>query len=201
MNPLLLIACILLWLYILRILRIAELRAWRFVWGAAGLFVLFMLGLQPILTKPLIRVVSALAGGIGSLTKTFTAYFKFGILFISLPAGSITLQVDFECSGIIEIMAFVSLLTFFNVYTRAEKLLVGIVGCVLLILFNVIRIVLICFSVHFFGLNAYYITHMFIGRLVFYACSVGLYFYVFTKPQILQMKIGNFAYGLSKKNS
>ena len=201
MNPILIVICTAAWLYILRLLRLAELRAWRIVLGAAGLFVLLMLGIQPVLTQPLIRAVSALAGVVGTLTNTFTTYFKFGIIYVPIPLGSITLQVDLECSGIIELSAFLSLLTFFDVYSRTEKVMVGIVGSALLVVFNALRIVIICLSVHFFGLNAYYITHMFIGRIFFYVCSVLLYFYVFTKPQVLQMKIGKFSYGTDKTDT
>lgn len=201
MNPIVVAVCVILWLYILRVLTRAELHAWRFLWGCMGLFIFLMLVVQPILTLPLARSVSALAGAVGSLTNTFSAYFKYGIIYVPAATGSITLQVDFECSGIIEVMAFLSLLAFFNVYSRTEKIMVGIVGFALMVLFNALRIMIICLSVHFFGINAYYITHMFVGRLFFYAFSVLLYFYVFTKPQIVQMKIGNFAYGHSKTNS
>ena len=198
MNPVLIVIGTAVWLYLLRLLRLAELRAWRMALGSAGMFVLLMLGLQPVLTQPLIRAVSALAGVVGTLTNTFATYFKFGIIYVPIPLGSITLQVDLECCGIIELSAFLSLLTFFDVYSRVEKVMVGIIGSALLVLFNAIRIVIICLSVHFLGLNAYYVTHMFVGRIFFYVCSVLLYFYVFTKPHVIQMKIGKFSYGTDK---
>ena len=110
-----------------------------------------------------------------------------------------TLLIDFECSGIIEIMAFLSLLIFFNVYNWSEKLMIGIGGFCYIMLCNVLRIVMICFAVHFWGMGAYYVFHTFIGRIFFYVLSVYLYFYVFTKPQIVKMKVGNFSYG--KNNS
>ena len=201
MKPILIVIATLVWLYVLRLLRLSELRAWRMAVGSAGLFALLMLGLQPVLTDPLIKAVSALAGVVGTLTNTFATYFKFGIMYIPIATGSITLQVDLECCGIIELSAFLSLLTFFDVYSRVEKVLVGIVGSVLLIVFNALRIVIICLSVHYFGLEAYHITHMFIGRIFFYVCSVLLYFYVFTKPHILQMKIGKFSYGTNKADT
>ena len=110
-----------------------------------------------------------------------------------------TLLIDFECSGIIEIMAFLSLLIFFNVYNWSEKLMIGIGGFCYIMLCNVLRIVMICLAVHFLGMSAYYVFHTFIGRIFFYVLSVYLYFYVFTKPQIVKMKVGNFSYG--KNNS
>ena len=95
---------------------------------------------------------------------------------------------------------FLSLLLFFDVYSRYEKIMVALIGIVYLMLANALRITIICFSVHFFGISAYYVVHSFVGRIIFYVLSVLLYFYVFTKPQVIHMKVGNFSYGNSGKN-
>lgn len=198
MNPLFLLGAAAVWVYLLGVLRRAELHAWRFLAGSMGLFILLMMGVRPWLTRPLARYVCALAGVAGRLTGTFTAYFKYGILYIPAEESSVTLQVDFECSGIIEIMAFLSLLSFFNVYRASEKVLVGIMGFAYIMVCNALRITIICLSVRLFGIDAYYIAHTFVGRIVFYLFSVWLYFYVFTKPQVVQMKVGRFSYELPK---
>ena len=135
-----------------------------------------------------------MAGFVGNISHTFTSYFKYGIIFIETVTGAITLQIDFECSGIVEIMAFVSLLLFFDVYTKYEKILVGILGFAYIMLANAFRIIIICEIVHFGGTSAYYVAHTFIGRIFFYVLSVLLYFYVFTKPQVVKMKVGDFKY-------
>lgn len=186
------------WVYLLRVLKKSQLHAWYFLIGSTGIFTLMMFLLQPILTQPLSRCVTALAGIIGSLTNTFDAYFKYGIIFIDSISGSMTLQIDFECSGIIEIMAFISLLLFFKVYTPVEKIAIGLGGFAYILLCNALRITIICLAVHAFGSSAYYVMHTFVGRIVFYILSVYLYFYVFTKPHIIQMKVGNFTYGHHK---
>lgn len=189
-----------LWLLVLAILSRAKLPAWRFLWGSMGLFILLVVLVQPVATQPLARAVSAVAGVVGSIGDTFTAYFKYGIIFIKTATGSLTLTVDFECSGIIEIMAFLSLLTFFDVYSRLEKVIVGIAGSAAILLFNALRIVIICLSVHFFGVGAYHVAHTIVGRLFFYGFSVLLYFYVFTKPQVVKMKVGSFSYEHNKQD-
>lgn len=195
LEKIILIACLAaLWLFVLAALSRAELNAWRFLWGSAGVFVLLLLLVMPVATQPLARVVAGLAGVVGSIGDTFTTYFKYGILFINTPDGSLTLTVDFECSGIIEIMAFVSLLAFFDVYTLLEKVIVALSGVSAIIFFNAMRIAIICLSVHFFGVGAYYLMHAIVGRLFFYGFSIVLYFYVFTKPQIIKMKVGSFSY-------
>jgi len=201
MNPVLIIVIVLAWLLLLRVLKKAELKSWRFFAGSMGMFVILIILLQPVLTMPLARLVSGMAGLAGHIGDTFTAYFKYGILFINTPDGAMTLAVDFECSGLIEILAFESLLVFYDVYTVAEKITVGIAGFALIMLLNALRITIICIAVHFLGQNAYYAFHTFIGRLIFYGFSVLLYFYVFTKPQVVKMRIGSFKYAGADKNS
>lgn len=188
-------ALALVWWYLLRVTDRAKLDFWHFVIGSAGLF-LFMIALvEPLLTKPLARLVAAVAGLFGSLTHTFAAFFRYGVLFIQSPQGAMTLQIDFECSGIIEILAFLSLLLFFRVYTRNQRAVIGLLGTVAIILANALRIIVICEMIYFMGPNAYYAAHSLVGRFIFYGLSVLLYFYVFTKPQIVSMKVGVFKYG------
>ncbi len=183
------------WLYLLHVLKSCKLAAWHFFLGSIGAFILMMTYLRPFLLQPLARTVAAIAGSVGKLTGAFEAYFKYGVIFIDSPQVTITLQIDLECSGILEIMAFVSLLAFFRLYNRNEKIFVGVLGVLGIILANALRIVVICFMIYFGGVNIYYVAHGVVGRLVFYSLSVLLYFYIFTKPQIIRTKVGKFLYG------
>ena len=187
-------AATLAWLYVLHALTRAELRFWRFLVGSIGLFVLLMVFVRPWATQPLAQVVAAVSGVFGNLTGTFESFFRYGVLFVDSAQGAITLKIDFECSGIVEIMAFVSLLSFFQVYNRSERVLVGIGGTLFILLANALRIILICEVIHFMGPGTYYVAHSLLGRLVFYALTVWLYFYVFTKPQVVRMRVGRFTY-------
>lgn len=182
------------WLYILHALKRADLHFWRFLVGSIGLFIILMFYVRPWATQPLAQAVAAVAGLPGWLTGTFEAYFKYGVLFVDSATGAMTLKIDFECSGIVEIMAFISLLAFFRVYTRPERVLVGVLGSIAIVLANALRIILIAEIIHFAGPDAYYVAHSLFGRLLFYALTVALYFYVFTKPQIVRMQVGRFTY-------
>lgn len=198
MTPVLGLIILIVWLYILRVTRKSELPAWRFIWGSCGLFVIMMIFIRPYLTQPLAQVVAALAGGFGKLTGMFDSYFKYGVIFVDSKAGAISLLIDFECSGILEIMAFVSLLAFFRAYTIYERVVVGILGIFYIILANALRIISICVIIYFRGMQAYYIAHTFVGRIIFYGLSVFLYFIVFTRTQIIRQKVGGFTYGTDK---
>jgi exosortase family protein XrtG len=95
---------------------------------------------------------------------------------------------------VIEIFAYLCLLIFFDVYSTQEKWVVGAAGTAYLVMANVIRVVTICVMIHFFGGEAYFIAHTYIGRILFYILSVILYFNVFTKSQIIRQKVGGFKY-------
>lgn len=189
---------IIVWLYILHVLNKAQLKAWKYFWGSCGLFVIMMIFIRPYLTQPLAEIVATVAGVVGDITGMYTAYFKYGVIFIQSAAGAITLQIDLECSGILEIMAYIALLTFFDAYTVFERVIVGVVGTLYIICANALRITVISVIIYFNGISAYHIAHTIIGRLVFYALSVILYFVVFTKTQIIRQKVGGFSYGHDK---
>lgn len=186
------------WLYILHVLKSCKIAAWHFFTGSIGLFILMMVYLRPLLLQPLARTVAAIAGTVGRLTDFYEVYFKYGVIFIDAPKVTITLQIDLECSGILEIMAFVALLAFFDVYNRNEKIFVGTLGVLGIILANALRITIICMMIYFGGVEVYYVAHAMVGRIVFYLMSVLLYFYIFTKPQIIRTKVGKFIYGDNK---
>jgi exosortase family protein XrtG len=139
---------------------------------------------------------TSVVGIIGKVTGICEAYYEYSIIFIPKQSelSSISLYIDYECSGVIEMMAFVSLLAFFQVYEVGQRIIVGILGCISIFFFNVIRIIIICAIIFQFGSGSYYVAHTIVGRLVFYALSILLYYYVFTKQQIIKQKIGGFSY-------
>lgn len=199
MKIFLAVLAVAIWIALLEILRKAGLKFWRYLIGSCGVFLLLMVVARPFVTMPLARLVTALAGIIGKVTGLFQAYFRYGVIFINSTNGAITVNIDLECSGIIEISAFLSLLMFFSVYNIPERIYIGIIGTLYTLFTNALRIVIICLVIHFFGTDYYFFAHTLIGRLVFYVLQVMLYFYVFTRPQIKRTKTGGFAYSAAGK--
>ncbi|MBP3813402.1 MAG: exosortase family protein XrtG [Butyrivibrio sp.] len=195
------IVLVIIWLLNLRIFYKVKNQAAFITIGMGGLFILMMIFLRPIATMPLARIVAALAGLFGRVTGFFSAIFKYGIIFVETQGGSMTLQIDFECSGIIEIMVYIAILAFFKVYTISERAILSAVGVIYIILANALRIIIIATMIHFGGEQMYYIAHTYVGRIFFYAATVVLYFYVFTKSQVVRMKVGSFSYDKEKTDA
>ena len=194
-------AAIALWIWLLRVLRKAGLRFWRYLLGSCGIFILLMILVRPWLVLPLARLIAAIAGIFGKVSGFYQAYYRYGVIFIESAKGAITVNIDLECSGFIEISAFASLLAFYNIYTVPERIYVGIVGTLYTMLTNALRISLICTMIHFLGTDYYYVAHTIVGRIVFYVLQVILYFFIFTKPHVLKMRTGDFGYNKKEETA
>ena len=185
---------IIIWIYILTVLKRAKLDFWYFTVGSAGPFIVSIAVLQPVLLGPLQEAVAAVAGAVGELTGTYTGYSDKRLLFVA----NISLYIDLECSGIIEIFAFLALLWFFPVYRFYEKIVVSIFGVIGIFMANVLRVFVICQMLFWGGDGMFFLAHSIVGRLVFYVCTIGLYFYIFTKSQVVRQKVGAFAYDVTE---
>jgi len=191
------IVALILWIYGLLVLRRTRLFFFKFCLGSVGLFFFLMFWVQPLITEPLSMLVSAAAGILGDLTGMYDAYYQYAILFIPKDTASVSLAIDYECSGVIEIMAYSCMLWFFPLYSAVEKLIYTFVGLGVIFLANVLRIFVICTLIYFYGNEIFYFAHTIFGRVIFYLVSIVLYFYVFTRSQIIRQKVGNFTYGSS----
>ena len=192
-------AAIGLWVWLLRVLRKAGLKFWRYLLGSCGIFLILLILVRPWLVLPLARLIAAIAGIFGKVTGFYQAYYRYGVIFIESLNGAITVNIDLECSGFIEISAFISLLAFYGIYNIPERIYIGVVGTLYTMLTNALRIAVICTMIHFLGTDYYYVAHTIVGRIVFYVLQVILYFFIFTKPHVLKMKTGDFGYNKKER--
>lgn len=183
------------WIYLITVFTRAKLYFFKFVVGSVGLFFFMMVILQPYLVNVLSRSVAAASGIMGDVTGCYQAFYQYSLILIQSGGSAISMYIDYECSGVIEILAFTALLWFFPLYNTLEKIMYNIIGVVWIFLANIIRIFIICVLVYYYGNNIFYFAHTIFGRIVFYALSIILYFYVFTRSQIKRQKVGNVLYG------
>jgi exosortase family protein XrtG len=188
------------WAYLLSVFHRAGTRAWKFIWGSCGLFLILMVYLREYIAPVLAHMVTAAVGIPGNLTGIYTAYFDFSSVYVETALGGVLLQIDIECSGVIEVFVFLSLLVFFQVYSARERFLYGVAGTAYLMGANAVRVLFICVGVHQFGYGSYNLMHSYLGRILFYGLSVLLYYYTFTRPQILSMRVGKFNYDTANRS-
>lgn len=187
------VVLILVWIYLLSILKRGKLGFFHFIIGTIGMF-LILLSTIDFLKQPIIEFTGHILGYVGNFIGMFSVYPEHGIFFVNNKHTVMSLYLDLECSGIIEIITFLSLVLFFPVYNFREKIRISLLGVLFLYLFNFVRIILILTILYFCGTSMYPLAHSFIGRIVFYILTILLYFKVFTQTQINRQKVGNFDY-------
>ena len=195
------VVCFLVWIYLLSVFTRGKLYFYQFIWGSVGLFVFMMMWIQPVAIRPLTNLVCSAAGVAGRMTGFYESYSEYSMLFVQHGSEAISLCIDYECSGIIEMMAYVSMLAFFRVYDWMQRIILSVLGCMVIFFANIIRLFVIGTTIYYFGNDAYYIAHTIVGRIIFYALSVILYYYIFTKSQIVKQKIGGFHYAKNTDTS
>lgn len=195
------VVCFLVWIYLLSVFTRGKLYFYQFIWGSVGLFVFMMMWIQPVAIRPLTNLVCSAAGVAGRMTGFYESYSEYSMLFVQHGSEAISLCIDYECSGIIEMMAYVSMLAFFRVYDWMQRIILSVLGCMMIFFANIIRLFVIGITIYYFGNDAYYIAHTIVGRIIFYALSVILYYYIFTKSQIVKQKIGGFHYAKNTDTS
>ncbi|MBO5094951.1 MAG: exosortase family protein XrtG [Lachnospiraceae bacterium] len=182
------------WIYVLTVFKRRKLEFYYFLFGSIGTFLFSFTLLRNVMTQALTRMTCYLTGLLGNALGIFKAYTTHSILFVENADGPISLYVDFECGGVIEILVFVSLIFFFAVYNLREKILTSLVGVAWIVAANIIRLFSICVIINRFGNESYYMAHTIVGRMIFYTLSIILYFYVFTRAQIRKQRVGEFGY-------
>lgn len=191
---------ILVWLYLLHLTKKAKVYFWHFIVGSVGLFIILMVFFEPIIMPYINLVLTALISLWGNITGWFTTMYNISAIFVTTELGSALLQIDVECSGVIEILAYLSILIFFDPFSTGEKFIYGIIGIIYILLANAIRVGMISSLVYLFGIGIYDFAHTILGRIVFYILTVILYYYVFTRPQIARTKIKEYVYEVKGDN-
>lgn len=185
---------VLIWVYGIHILSKAKTNAFLFLWGSVGFFLMSMIYFREPVTVIINYFITAISGVFGNLSGMYEVVYMHSVIYIRSIVNGVFLQIDSECSGAIEIFCYLAILWFYNIYNKRQKIIYSIYGIIYIILANVYRIFLICTLVYIFGYDVYHFAHTYLGRFMFYSLSVLLYFYIFTRPQIESMKVGNFKY-------
>ncbi|WP_447408120.1 exosortase family protein XrtG [Weissella confusa] len=183
------------WLYALSVLKRIAWRAGFIVVGVVGVFFLIILLCNDQLTHRLMQMSTWGTGLIGSLTGAYETIPSLGIVHIISGHSAVNLFVTFECSAYIELAAYFSLALFFPFFNSNRQRWQSIIlGMLFIYLSNVIRLSVTALIVRYCGPDSLVWAHVVMGRLIFYALSIMLYFYVFTRSQVLNTLTGKFGF-------
>lgn len=106
--------------------------------------------------------------------------------------------IGFECSSIIEISVLIGILLLYPGYPTKRKLKYVAIGGAATYAANLVRMLSIVYIVNIFGESTIYFAHAIIGKLIFFAFVIIIYWYLLTKPTLgivkNNIKSGKFEY-------
>lgn len=181
------------WLYVLSVLKRIGWSSAYVVLGVVGTFFIIISLANNNVISFLMRLNTSGAGVVGMLTGFYTVAPTLGIIHIVSGQSAINLFITYECSALIELAAYIALVLFFPFFKNLQQRLklLGF-GVIYLLLANMLRLTVTALIIHFLGLPSLIWAHVIVGRLIFYVLTIILYFYVFTRSQVLHIKIGRF---------
>lgn len=175
------------WLYLLTLLKRAKLSAYYFGLGSIGLFIILASISNTYCSQIMPKIIAEILKSISYILKDFSINISQRSILINIGSNNYAeLFINYECSGMLETIAFISMLAFFPIYKGGEKIIVGCLGFLWILTANIVRLLITITILDYFGINALFIAHSIIGRVIFYVVVILLYYQVFTKPQIIR---------------
>ena len=93
-------------------------------------------------------------------------------------------EIGVESSGLLEMSVLISLMLFYpgwGAFDRSWRILVGLLATWIA---NLVRMMLIVVMLHNLGKEVLLIAHTFLGKLVFFVLTIGIYWFLITKPSL-----------------
>lgn len=170
-------------------------RIWIFyyIWTAVGLTIISILLLRGSVVEYTIEQWTGLIlhhslGWVGIHTAVFDKSPGTVLVLLAIENTWTCIDIDIECSGLLESCVLLGLLWFFPISSFKQKIKQTIMGLAALFIINLIRLYTIVAVISAYGRNAMYIAHTLIGRLVFFFLAVMVYWYLFTRPSLSQAR-------------
>ena len=106
------------------------------------------------------------------------------MLVVSQDIGWTMLQVTVESSGLLETGVIAGMLLFYPGWGGKKRIWFTIAAITLTYLANVVRLMVIVATLHYMGKSSLLISHTIIGRAVFFALVVAIYWFLMTRPTL-----------------
>lgn len=179
-----------LWIIGLALFGRTKMYFFKFLLGSVGVFLISMVFFTPFLEKQLSFLISEALEMIGNFTGYFLVFKENSIISFDTRTGIISMFIDYECSGVIEMLVFTSLILFFPFGKSITKIFYAIGGNIYIFLANIIRILMIVSVSRTFGAEYFYLAHTLLGRLLFFGLMIALYYLVFTVTHLKSQHVG-----------
>ncbi|GIV95565.1 MAG: exosortase family protein XrtG [Herpetosiphonaceae bacterium] len=195
MSLWMLIPLFIFWLAVVVFLRAYRIWLFYYIVGAVGaaywlaLVAGDLLQLESVLAHSVALAVHAITQLFAIPTRVFNG--APGVLLVLVirqtEASWTVLQIGVESSGLLESSVLASLLLFYPTWSLRQRGVAILIGLLATWLANILRLLVIVIILHQFGKESLVLAHTFIGKIVFFLLTIGIYRSLITLPTIRQL--------------
>lgn len=180
----------LLWSFVLVLFKNSKMYFFKFLAGSIGVFTISMIFFLPDLERILNICITNTLSIIGESSNFFQVFKGNSIVSIDTKNGIVSMLINYECSGVIEMLVFTSLALFFPFGGTIRKLLSIVIGIIYIFIANIFRIIFIVLALQIFGASSFYLVHTLFARILFFALTILLYYFAFTSTHLSYQRVG-----------
>ena len=96
--------------------------------------------------------------------------------------GWTMVRVTIECSSLLETGVISGMVGFYPGWSLRKRLGLVLLGVIATYLANIVRLVVIISTLHWFGKDSLFIAHTIVGRAVFFVLIIAVFWYIITLP-------------------
>lgn len=158
--------------------------------GSAGSAILIVFGCRELPVQAWLQASTAHAVQFTSAfigVQTTTRHLPAGdLLVVGFSHGHqwTNMTIGLECSGLLEGAALCGLVAFFPAYTMKRRALIMGIALAATFVANIIRVMVIVGVVAYIGQAWLQFAHVVLGRMVFFALAIGIYWFAVTRPTL-----------------
>ncbi|HBV96878.1 MAG: hypothetical protein JL50_15145 [Peptococcaceae bacterium BICA1-7] len=188
-----LIASVIIWLVTLLFLKLNRIWIFYFIWGAVGSTILLILILRGTYVEFAMEqmtgfILHELLYLLSIQSYIFDNAPGTVLVLLEIENSWSTIDIDIECSGLLETCVFLGLLIFYPSFATGRRMFFLVSGMVGIYVINLVRLIIIVLIMSYFGRDSIFIAHTLFGRMIFFGLLILIYWLIFTRASLLIIK-------------
>lgn len=183
------IISMIIWIFFIKMFHDLKMTAFKFYFGSIGLFFILLFFFRSYLEHGFKILLYYSLLFLSNITHLFYLNTLSNVV---INVNNLTFSINFslQASTFISMTVFTSLICFFPLLYFKKRIYLFFLGNILIFLINILKSFTVILLIKLFSAYSLVMDFDVIGKLIFFALIIILYYFIFTKAQIKNQKVG-----------
>ncbi len=183
------IISMIIWIFFIKMFHDLKMTAFKFYFGSIGLFFILLFFFRSYLEHGFKILLYYSLLFLSNITHLFYLNTLSNVV-ISVSNLTFSINFSLQASTFISMTVFTSLICFFPLLYFKKRIYLFFLGNILIFLINILKSFTVILLIKLFSAYSLVMDFDVIGKLIFFALIIILYYFIFTKAQIKNQKVG-----------